>query len=65
MFGGYAGWAPGQLEAELEQGGWFVVDLEPDDPFVDAPGTLWRDVLRRQRGRLALFSNYPEDATVN
>ncbi len=65
VFGGYAGWAPGQLEGELEQGAWFVVDLDPNDPFVDAPGTLWRDVLRRQRGRLALFSNYPEDATVN
>ena len=65
VFAGYAGWTPGQLEAELEQGAWFVVAMEPDDPFVDAPEHLWRDVLRRQRGRLALFSNYPEDATVN
>jgi putative transcriptional regulator len=62
---GYAGWTPGQLEAELEQGAWFVVELEPGDPFVGTPEHLWRDVLRRQRGRLALFSNYPEDATVN
>jgi putative transcriptional regulator len=65
VFAGYAGWTPGQLEAELEQGAWFVVAMEPDDPFVGAPERLWRDVLRRQRGRLALFSNYPEDATVN
>jgi putative transcriptional regulator len=65
VFAGYAGWAPGQLEAELVQGAWFVVTMESGDPFVDAPERLWRDVLRRQRGRLALFSNYPEDATVN
>jgi putative transcriptional regulator len=65
VFAGYAGWSPGQLEAELEQGAWFVVASDPGDPFVDAPERLWRDVLRRQRGRLALFSNYPEDATVN
>jgi putative transcriptional regulator len=65
VFAGYAGWAPGQLEAELAQGAWFVVDLHPDDPFAGNPERLWRDVLRRQRGRLALFSNYPEDATVN
>jgi putative transcriptional regulator len=65
VFAGYAGWTPGQLEAELAQGAWFVVALEPGDPFVPAPERLWRDVLRRQRGRLALFSNYPEDATVN
>lgn len=65
VFAGYAGWASGQLEAELVQGAWFVVTMEPGDPFVDTPERLWRDVLRRQRGRLALFSNYPEDATVN
>ena len=49
----------------IAEGAWFVVDLEPTDPFVDDPDRLWRNVLRRQRGRLALFSNYPEDATVN
>jgi putative transcriptional regulator len=56
VFVGYAGWAPGQLESELSEGGWFVVDLARDDPFVTAPEHLWRDVLRRQRGRLAVFA---------
>ena len=65
VFAGYAGWAPGQLEAEIEQGGWFVVTFQPGDPFTGAPERLWRDVLRRQRGEVALFANYPEDATVN
>jgi putative transcriptional regulator len=65
VFAGYAGWAPGQLEAEIEQGAWFVVTVQPGDPFGGAPERLWRDVLRRQRGEVALFANYPEDATVN
>jgi putative transcriptional regulator len=65
VFAGYAGWGPGQLEAELARGAWFDVAMEATDPFVATPERLWRDVLRRQRGRLALFSNYPEDATVN
>lgn len=65
VFSGYSGWSAGQLEDELEQGAWFVVNLEPTDPFVDTPERLWRDVLRRQRGRIALFANWPEDATVN
>jgi len=65
VFVGYAGWAPGQLEGELDQGAWFVVDLEHGDPFVPAPERLWRDVLRRQPGRLAMFANYPEDAGTN
>ena len=65
VFVGYAGWAPGQLESELEQGAWFVARLEREDPFVPTPEQLWRDVLRRQRGKLAMFANYPEDPTVN
>jgi len=65
VFGGYAGWSPGQLEDEIDQGAWFVVALDASDPFVSTPERLWRDVLRRQRGRLALFSSYPDDATAN
>ena len=65
MFVGYAGWAPGQLEAELDQEAWFVVALEPTDPFSTDPEHLWRDVLRRQRGRVAMFAHYPVDPEVN
>jgi putative transcriptional regulator len=65
VFVGYAGWAPGQLEGEMEHGAWFVVRLASDDPFSANPERLWYDVLRRQRGRLAMFAHYPEDATVN
>ena len=65
VFVGYAGWSPGQLEAEIVAGGWFVVDMERADPFVATPERLWRDVLRRQRGRISVFANYPDDVTTN
>ncbi len=65
VFVGYAGWGPGQLEGELEQHAWFVVDLARADPFAVAPGRLWQHVLRRQRGRLAMFAHFPDDITVN
>jgi putative transcriptional regulator len=65
IFAGYAGWSGGQLEAEIGEGAWYVVDAEARDPFSDAPETLWRQVLRRQRGELALVSTYPEDPTLN
>jgi putative transcriptional regulator len=65
VFVGYAGWAPGQLEAELEADAWFVVSTRPSDAFSRDPEQLWRDVLRRQRGRVAMFANYPDDVTVN
>jgi putative transcriptional regulator len=65
IFAGYAGWAPGQLEGEIAEGAWYVVDSEARDAFTDTPQTLWREVLRRQRGRLAMVSTYPDDATLN
>ncbi|MFI5047933.1 MAG: YqgE/AlgH family protein, partial [Acidimicrobiia bacterium] len=64
-FAGYAGWGPGQLDDELDLGGWHVVDAEPGDLLTDAPDTLWRRVLRRQGGELAMAANQPPDPTVN
>ncbi|GAB3247053.1 YqgE/AlgH family protein [Kineosporia babensis] len=65
IFAGYAGWAAGQLEGEIAEGAWFVVDSEPRDAFTDRPERLWGEVLRRQRGELALVSTYPDDPTMN
>jgi putative transcriptional regulator len=65
VFAGYAGWGPGQLEQEIEQGAWFVVTTDGADPFVDDPTHLWRAVLRRQKNRVAMFANYPDEVSSN
>ncbi|MFZ0323244.1 MAG: YqgE/AlgH family protein [Actinomycetes bacterium] len=65
VFAGYAGWGPGQLEDELAEDTWFVVESLPGDPFVDDPDHLWRDVLRRQGGELAMVATFPEDPSLN
>ncbi len=65
VFAGYAGWSAGQLEAEIEQGAWWVVDALPGDAFSPTPELLWRQVLRRQPLPLALVASYPEDPTLN
>jgi putative transcriptional regulator len=65
IFAGYAGWAAGQLEAEVGEGSWYVVDSEARDAFVDDPATLWRDVLRRQGGDLAYVASFPPDPSLN
>ena len=65
VFAGYAGWAGGQLESELEAGGWFVVDARPEDVMTAEPDALWRHVLSRQRGHLQLSANYPDDVSTN
>ena len=43
----------------------FVVDAEPGDPWGDAERDLWRSVLERQGGRIALFARFPEDPSHN
>ncbi len=65
MFAGYAGWGPGQLEAELDAEAWWIVDADAGDPFAGRPERLWTDVLRRQRGPLQLVSSYPRDPLAN
>lgn len=65
VFAGYAGWDAGQLEDELARGLWYVVTALPDDAFDPEPETLWRRVLRRQGGDLALLSTWTADPESN
>ncbi len=65
VFAGYAGWGVDQLESELEEGSWYVVDADPEDALTSMPLALWRFVLKRQGGKLALVSNFPPDPGMN
>ena len=65
VFAGYAGWSPGQLEAEVEEGAWWVLDALPDDAFPTRPELLWQQVLRRQGPPLAFAVTLPQDPTLN
>jgi putative transcriptional regulator len=65
IFAGYAGWAAGQLQAEIQQGMWHVAPAEYDDVFGSHPLDLWRAVLRRQHSEMAFFSTWVEDPELN
>jgi putative transcriptional regulator len=65
VFAGYAGWGPGQLQSEIDEGAWYVLHADPADPFVPEPERLWQAVLRRAGGSLALVATYPEDPSLN
>lgn len=64
-YAGYAGWGPGQLDAELLGGSWIVADARPEDPFHPDPAALWRRVLARQEGRVARLALFPPDPSHN
>jgi putative transcriptional regulator len=65
VYAGYAGWTAGQLEGEIEAGGWFVVDARPVDGFTSDPERLWHAVLGRQPGEMGWFATFPPDITMN
>jgi putative transcriptional regulator len=65
VYAGYAGWSPDQLQAEIDEGAWYVLAAEPADVFAAAPEQLWRQVLRRQDGDLAFLATYPDDPALN
>jgi putative transcriptional regulator len=65
FYAGYSGWAPGQLEAELELDSWIVEAPMPAELFPDDPETLWHDVLERKGGQYTLISRMPEDPSLN
>ncbi|MGN9808128.1 YqgE/AlgH family protein [Micromonospora sp. BQ11] len=65
VFAGYSGWGAGQVEQEIEDGSWFVLDALPGDAFVDRPDDLWPMVLRRQGGMMAAVAHFPSDVALN
>lgn len=65
IFAGYAGWGSGQLEGEIANQAWWVVDGLVSDLFAPDPLDLWPIVLRRNGGELAWFAHFPDDASLN
>ena len=63
VFSGYAGWSLGQLEDEIAEQAWFVLDAAPADPFDPEPTDLWEQVLRRQGGDFSTFATGPGDSS--
>jgi putative transcriptional regulator len=64
-FGGYAGWAGGQLEQEVAEEAWVDAPAEAEDVFTDDHNGLWSRVLERKGGTWRLIARMPEDPSVN
>ena len=65
LFVGQAGWGPGQLEQEINEGAWLVTDALPEDVLAPFPDAIWSRVLRRHGGQTALWATLPIDPSVN
>lgn len=56
---GYAGWGPGQLEREMQQGSWLALPAEDDLAFALQVDDLWRRCFDRLGINPALLSSVP------
>jgi putative transcriptional regulator len=65
VYAGYAGWGPGQLDGELEEGSWILEPALPDDVFTDDPESLWSAVLGRKGGPYGFLATMPPDPSLN
>jgi putative transcriptional regulator len=65
VFAGYAGWGPGQLDEELDEGSWIVAPALAEDVFTGDPEELWSDVLRRKGGPFEVLALMPPDPSAN
>jgi len=52
-FLGYAGWGPGQLEHEIELGGWHVMPAAAGEVFHSDPDSVWPRLIKRTEMRIA------------
>jgi len=54
LYGGFAGWAPGQLQSEMQRGGWYVLPASAELAFRKDTAGMWEEMVRKARGRVAL-----------
>jgi putative transcriptional regulator len=65
VYAGYSGWAPGQLEAEMELDSWIVEPPLPAELFPDDSDSMWNAVLARKGGSYSLIARMPADPSMN
>ncbi len=68
MFVGHAGWGPGQLEGEIEQGAWKTVPARAEDIF-DPSDDLWQRLMQRATAgvlpQMLGLKHVPPDPSMN
>lgn len=65
FFIGYSGWGINQLKSELKQSAWIVAETSTENIMDTQIENLWKKILGDMGENHQLFSNYPEDPTLN
>ncbi len=64
-FLGYAGWASGQLEAEITAGAWRMIPGDSGLIFDANPAVLWQEMMTQIGGEWSIYATMPPDPSLN
>lgn len=62
---GYAGWVPNQLNNELKEKSWVVVDYKEINFLESTPQFLWNNILRKMGEEYTYWAMSPIDPQLN
>jgi len=66
FFLGYSGWDEGQLQAELDEKNWLVVDNVKTHQIMDTKNDdFWKDIMAIQSEKHKIMSQFPLDPRLN
>jgi putative transcriptional regulator len=66
FFLGYTGWETEQLEYELEENAWIIVENELKEKIIGKNSQdFWKEKMSELGGEYLLFSNSPENPSLN
>jgi putative transcriptional regulator len=64
-FVGYAGWSQGQLENEIAQKAWLVLQPVREIIEMENPDTAWREIMRNSGPMMKFLAEAPDDPELN
>jgi len=65
FFAGYSGWEPFQLDREMKENSWIVLDGQKRYVFGTRPAGLWKNIVLSLGEDYAPWINYPFDPNMN
>jgi putative AlgH/UPF0301 family transcriptional regulator len=57
IYVGYAGWGPGQLEHEVDLGGWHILPADTPNVFHADPDSVWPRMIQRTETQIARLNS--------
>jgi putative transcriptional regulator len=65
FFVGYSGWGYEQLDKEIKDKSWLVLEIDLQIIFATDAQNLWQTILKNMGGKYKVFANYPKNPRFN